>query len=115
MLAADEVADNIEARLRLQMAVLPIIDLRTAKTYIESLRQAVDRQLAIKGMNKSDLKSRLSDKTLTRLFAALCEAGIMRLVAPTPENMDTTKDSELMRCALEAGILKPMFGGSFQR
>ncbi len=113
MLAAEELSDAVGQRLRLQMALIPIIDLRTAKSYINSMREVLDKQLALRDMQKVESRGKLTAKTMNRVFSALAEAGIVRLVEPTEENMDTTADSLAMRHGIATGKLKPLFGGAF--
>lgn len=112
VLAMESVSGTLEERLRFQLSLVPIIDLRAANSFVESARKVLDRIAAARNMDVAAFNSRvMSSKSFNRLFSALQKAGIINSVDPTPENMDTTKDSEAMQLALEKGMLKPLFHG----
>ena len=109
-MAAEEVSGNIAERLKMQLAMIPIIDLRHAKSFMQGMQRMLEKQLSIAAMDKRGADTGLSEPVMKKLFIGLADAGVVNLKPVTPEAFDTTADSERMQRDLASGKLKPLFG-----
>lgn len=113
LLAFEEASEKLTTRMAVQQALIPVIDLKHIKGYVQDLHSSLAKNIALKDADMvalTHMSKTVSTTTLTRLFTAMQKSGIIRAVEATDENMNTDAFRAKIQRDLAAGIIKPLAG-----